>query len=117
MSKSALEATFLQTWKWASVLNNMSVVDPTPEYRFHPTRKWRFDFAWPRQKVAVELEGGIWTGGRHGTALGMIADMDKYNAAARQGWLVLRFSGKHLKADPQGVFETIVDCLNVWRTK
>ena len=38
---------------------------PVPEFRFHPERKWRFDFAWPEHKIAVEQEGGVWIQGRH----------------------------------------------------
>lgn len=34
-------------------------IDIIPEYRFHPTRKWRFDFAIPHIKVAIEIEGGL----------------------------------------------------------
>lgn len=61
------------------------------EYKFHPTRKWRFDFAFVEQKVAVEQEGAIWTYGRHNRPIGMIKDMEKYNAAAELGWRVLRY--------------------------
>jgi len=64
--------------------------EPVFEYRFHPTRKWRFDLAWPDYLVALEVEGGIWTGGRHGRGEGMAADMEKYNAATCLGWRVLR---------------------------
>lgn len=60
------------------------------EYRFHPERKWRFDFAWPLHKVALEIEGGIWSGGRHTRGAGYAADCEKYNEAALAGWLVLR---------------------------
>lgn len=65
--------------------------EPTPEYTFHPHRKWRFDYAWPLHKVAVEIEGGAFTQGRHTRGAGFIADMEKYNAAVLLGWRVLRF--------------------------
>jgi very-short-patch-repair endonuclease len=64
---------------------------PKREYRFAPDRRWRFDFAWPERKFAVEVEGGIFTSGRHGRGTGMLADMEKYNRAAMDGWRVLRF--------------------------
>jgi very-short-patch-repair endonuclease len=70
---------------------------PEPEYRFHPTRKWRFDFAFPDRMVAVEIEGGVWTGGRHTRGSGFVADIEKYNAAAALGWFVFRFHGDAVK--------------------
>ena len=60
------------------------------EYRFHPTRRWRFDFAWPDLKLAAEVEGGTWSGGRHTTGKGFEQDCQKYNAACELGWTVLR---------------------------
>lgn len=65
---------------------------PQREFPFHPERKWRFDFADPKLKIAAECEGGVWTQGRHTRGAGFIADLDKYNAAALLGWLVLRFT-------------------------
>jgi len=62
------------------------------EHRFHPTRRWRFDFAWPAIKVAVEIEGGTWAAGRHTRPAGYAGDCCKYNAAVLLGWRVLRYT-------------------------
>ena len=68
---------------------------PTPEreYRFAPPRRFRFDFAFPGQMIAVEIEGGVWSGGRHTTGAGFTRDCEKYNLAAELGWFVFRFTG------------------------
>lgn len=68
---------------------------PTPEveYRFHPPRRWRFDMAWPDVKLAVEVEGGTWVGGRHVRPSQFEADCEKYNQAAIDGWRVIRVTG------------------------
>lgn len=60
------------------------------EHKFHPTRGWRFDYAHPGAMVAIELEGGIWTNGRHTNGAGFIGDCAKYNEAALLGWTVFR---------------------------
>lgn len=65
---------------------------PEREYRFNAERRWRFDFAFPEKKIGVEIEGGTWTAGRHSRGPGYEKDLSKYNAAARNGWMVLRFS-------------------------
>lgn len=64
------------------------------EYRFHPTRKWRFDFAvLPlTYQIAIEVEGGVFSGGRHTRGQGYQGDLEKYNEAALLGWTVLRYS-------------------------
>ena len=65
--------------------------DAVAEYKFHQVRKWRADFAIPSAKILIEVEGGVFTGGRHTRGAGMIADMCKYNTAATMGYFVLRF--------------------------
>lgn len=67
----------------------------THEYKFHPERRWRFDHAYVSLKVAVEYEGGIWTGGRHTRGIGYKKDCEKYNAAVKLGWRVLRYTVSH----------------------
>lgn len=60
------------------------------EFRFHPKRKWRFDYAFPAVKLALEVEGGVWTRGRHTRPQGFLNDIEKYNTATLLGWRVLR---------------------------
>ena len=69
---------------------------PEAEYRFHPLRKWRFDYAWPEKHIAVEIEGGIYTNGRHTRGGGFSGDMEKYNAAVLHGWAILRYAPKKI---------------------
>lgn len=75
---------------------------PVQEHYFakHIGRQWRFDFAWPDVDgpagVALEVEGGIWTNGRHVRGKGYENDMEKYSAAASMGWAVIRVSPRAL---------------------
>lgn len=66
--------------------------DPETEYKFHKKRKWRFDFAWPKYMIALEIEGGTWTDGGHSRGKGFEKDCLKYNEATGQGWSVYRFT-------------------------
>lgn len=63
---------------------------PGREHKFHPDRRWRFDYAIPARKVAVEVEGGAWIGGRHTRGSGFVKDLEKYSEAAVRGWCVIR---------------------------
>jgi hypothetical protein len=65
-------------------------VECVKEYRFYKPRLWRFDYALPLYKIAVEVEGGVWTAGRHIRPRGFLNDMTKYNTAALLGWRVFR---------------------------
>lgn len=64
--------------------------DCVKEFKFHPVRKWRFDYAVPEHKIALEVEGGVWTGGRHTSPKGFLGDIEKYNTATLMGWRVFR---------------------------
>ncbi len=66
------------------------------EHKFHPKRKWRFDFAWPDIKFAVEVEGGIYSGGRHTRGSGFEKDLEKYAEALMLDWRVLRLGAKQI---------------------
>lgn len=66
------------------------------EYRFHPKRMWRFDYALPEYKIALEVEGGVWTQGRHTRPQGFLGDVDKYNTATLMGWRLFRTTPEQL---------------------
>ena len=73
---------------------------PTPEreYRFAPPRRYRADFAYPDKLLLIEVEGGVWTQGRHSRGAGFTEDCSKYNLAATMGFRVLRFTGDMIKS-------------------
>lgn len=75
---------------------------PVREFIFHPTRKWRLDVSWPDALVAVEIDGGTWSGGRHTRGKGFQEDCHKVNAAVALGWHVFRFTPTMLTSDPLG---------------
>lgn len=64
--------------------------EPDVELCFASPRRFRFDLAWPVHFVALEFEGGVWTGGRHVSPQGFLRDLEKYNLAAQLGWRVFR---------------------------
>lgn len=94
--------------------------EPEREYKFHPVRQWRADFAWPNQMLLLEIEGGIWLsttqehGKGHAHPERFEADVQKYNAATLSGWRLLRATAKTIRdgqmlADLQQFFSGIED--------
>jgi len=83
-----------------------SIPIPIEEYRFCEDRRWRFDYAWPRFKVAVEVEGGVWIKavGGHNRPIHFVKDMEKYNRATFDGWKVFRFTPQQFKTGEAGEF-------------
>lgn len=86
-------------WMWGqlvawSLYTGIQVVD---EYRFHPVRKWRFDFAIPTLMIAIEFEGVFSTKSRHTNSIGYTNDTDKYREAAKSGWTLLRYTSINYK--------------------
>lgn len=63
-----------------------------PEFYFCPDRQWRSDYLVIGTKVLIELEGGVFSGGRHIRAKGFIEDIYKYNMAAMLGYRVIRIA-------------------------
>lgn len=109
---SSLEARFL----WALKNFAPDLPEPVREYRFAPPRRWRIDFAWGHESLdlgllAVELEGGVHSRGRHVRGGGFEADVEKYNELTRRGWRLLRFTSQQLRRDPAGVVALVRECL------
>jgi len=76
-----------------------NIPEPEREFKFHPRRKWRFDFAWPNNGlIALEIEGGTYAKSRHTSAKGFHCDCEKYNTATILGWKVLRVDSKQVKS-------------------
>lgn len=90
--RESLELAMLQHLKALKLDEGMQ-----REWRFCE-RGWRFDFAWPARRVALEVEGGTFSGGRHTRGSGFAEDCDKYNRAALMGWWVLRATGGHVRS-------------------
>lgn len=115
MKQSKGERIFITRW--------LQLGDPeliiNPEYHFAKAfakteRDWRFDFAWIEYKVAVEIDGGVWTGGRHVRGQGFEDDLEKINRAIELGWVVLRYTPQMIERDPVSCIEQI---LNVIRSR
>jgi very-short-patch-repair endonuclease len=94
---SSLERAFRY---WYALLAD-DLPEPATEYRFDARRRWRFDCAWPDLLCAVELHGGMWSGGAHVRPRGVQRDLEKHNAATLLGWRVLYFSTDDLNTDPE----------------
>ena len=92
-SPSSLERRFALLWQ---AVNGPAL---EAEFRFHPKRRWRADFAHLESRTLIEVEGGIWISGRHNRATGFIADLEKYLEATLAGWTVIRLADTHLTLD------------------
>lgn len=88
--KTASDPTSVRDALFTTALATANLPTPHREYRFHDTRLWRFDWAWPQQSVALEVDGGIWRQGRHTRGAGWLKDTEKLNTAAATGWRLLR---------------------------
>ncbi len=71
-------------------------LDVRLEYRFHHSRRWRFDIALLDLELAVEVDGGGWIHGRHHRAAGRDRDNEKDAAAQLDGWRVIHVSPEHI---------------------
>jgi very-short-patch-repair endonuclease len=92
--KSPLAAIFEEMWDGPELI---------PEHRFDAQRKWRFDYAIPEHRIAIELEGGIHSRKGHASPEQFIKDCSKYNHATAAGWLVFRLASGMMKPEHVGL--------------
>ena len=80
--KSPLAEKFEQLW---AVIDGPAYVT---ELQVVEDRKFRFDYAWPEEWVALELQGGIYLAGKggHVAPKRFQNDCDKFNRAVCAGW-------------------------------
>jgi very-short-patch-repair endonuclease len=69
---------------------------PQRNFRFHPTRRFEIDWAWPTLKVGIEIQGGIWVGGAHARPMNIVRDMTKHNLLLDFGWRVWHYTPKEV---------------------
>jgi hypothetical protein len=87
---SIFELWFYVAWQ------NTGYPMPTPEYKFAEMAGYKFDFAWKDYLIAVVLEGGVFSRGRHTSGIGYKNDCEKYNLATALGWRVYRFTDMNM---------------------
>jgi len=80
------------------------------EHVFHPVRMWRFDYAIPSLKIAIEYHGHAGfiakrkqAASGHSTIKGLTNDCEKLNNATALGWRVLAFTALHFRAQERKV--------------
>jgi very-short-patch-repair endonuclease len=78
------------------------------EFRFHPTRRWRADFAHLESRTLIEIEGGIYINGRHNRGAGFAADLEKYLEASLDGWRVIRLGPNEITTEHVGRLVNLV---------
>ena len=100
---SDLEASFDTYWR---ILGGPLL---TPEHAFAPPRKWAFDRCHVDARIAIEIDGGTWSGGRHTRGAGYRDDCIKLNKAASLGWLVYRLTSDMLTDAPAQHLQPIID--------
>ena len=73
------------------------LITPEREFKAVAGRRFRWDFAWPDQKLLVEVQGGIWAKGGHSTGVGITRDAEKANLATLNGYRQITVTGNQIR--------------------
>jgi very-short-patch-repair endonuclease len=73
----------------ATVLHQAGLPEPERQFRYADDRKWTADFCYPAARLLIEVQGGVWSGGRHTRGAGYERDRVKYFEAQLRGWRVI----------------------------
>lgn len=79
-------------------LNEYGLIPYLTQYRAVPKRQFRFDFAFPKESLLIEIQGGVWSRGAHGRGSGIVRDYEKLNLAVKNGFFVLQFDTNMVKS-------------------
>lgn len=104
--RESLENAFIDAWRCLF----KDLPEPVPQHRFHKTRKFRFDWAWPEHKLAVECVGGCFIQGGHNRGVIQERDHEKLNLAQADSWVVLQYGTKAFK-DPYRIAAEVAEVL------
>jgi hypothetical protein len=78
-------------YEFLALCRSAGIPEPQVEYRFHPDRMWRFDYAWPDHgRIFLEVQGGAFVAGFHNRGGGSAKDNEKQNSATVMGWRCLK---------------------------
>jgi hypothetical protein len=92
--KERIKRIHSQFTDWLT-LNKIAFVK---EYKFCKERKWKIDYYLTDLNAAIEVEGGVWSGGRHINPKGFLNDIDKYNAITMAQIQLLRIDTDRLNS-------------------
>jgi len=103
---SDLELKFIEAW-----VKDYPMYRPVAQYRFHPSRMFRFDYCWVQKKTAIEIQG---YGPGHNSLPGMTQDYDKLMEALLLNWRVIYITSMHLsQTNLENTLDKIAQILSI----
>lgn len=130
MPLSALGGNLARDLAFQDLCSRLSSIlreDAHPEFVFHPTRKFRFDLAFPESHIALEINGAVFqrkgakrchfcgniAGGGHTYGKGAEKDMLKRNLANIAGWTVLEYQWREIIETPDAIAKDVQEIMHL----